>query len=285
MTVRRTLPQREKSLIGAWCFLDHYGPDRVADSGGMQLPGHPHTGLCTVSWLFQGTLEHRDTTGAHVLVRPGELNLMTAGRGIAHSEFSTPDTERLHGAQLWLALPDRARFAEPGLAHYAPPPIDVDGVRTLVFLGDLAGSRSPVATHSPLLGAELTLAQGQTVELEVAAEFEHGVLVDHGAVSVNGRPAKAEDLAYCPPGVHRLRLTAEESSRVLLLGGEPLGEQIVMWWNFLGRSHEEIVEFRADWERERAAGGGGERYGTFPDAWSVTLGAPEMPNVRLRLRG
>jgi hypothetical protein len=285
MTVRRTLPQRERSLIGAWCFLDHYGPDRVADSGGMAVPGHPHTGLSTVSWLFTGTVEHRDTTGVHALVRPGELNLMTAGRGIAHSEFSTADTSVLHGAQLWLALPAAARFMEPGFAHYAPEAVDLDGVRALVFLGELAGSRSPVVTHSPLVGAELTLRQGQALEIPVAAEFEHGVLVDTGAVTVNGRSAQAEDLLYCPPGARTLRLAADEPTRMLLIGGEPLGEQIVMWWNFIGRSHEEIVEFRADWERERADGGGGARYGTFPDAWSMTIGAPELPNVRMRLRG
>ncbi|HEY2831197.1 MAG TPA: pirin family protein [Sporichthyaceae bacterium] len=284
MTVRRTLPQREKSLIGAWCFLDHYGPDRVADSGGMQVPGHPHTGLSTVSWLFDGTVEHRDTTGVHALVRPGELNLMTAGRGIAHSEFSTPDTEVLHGAQLWLALPEADRFVEPGFVHHAPDPVDLDGARTLVFLGELGGTVSPVQAHSPLLGAELTLRQGHVLELAVPAEFEHGVLVDAGAVTVNGQSAKSEDLVYCPPGARRVRLAADEPTRILLLGGEPLGEQVVMWWNFLGRSHSEIVEFRADWERERAAGGG-RRFGTLPEAWSFTLGAPPMPNVRLRPRG
>jgi redox-sensitive bicupin YhaK (pirin superfamily) len=285
MTVRRTLPQRERSLVGAWCFLDHYGPDRVADSGGMQVPGHPHTGLSTVSWLFTGTVEHRDTTGAHALVRPGELNLMTAGRGVAHSEFSTPDTEVLHGAQLWLALPDRARFIDPGFAHHAPTPVDLDGARTSVFLGEIAGSRSPVVTHSPVLGAELTMRQGRMLEVPLAAEFEHGVLVDTGTVTVNGQPAKAAELVYCPPGARALRLVADTDSRILLIGGEPLGEQIVMWWNFIGRSHEEIVEFRADWERERAAGGGGARYGAFPSAWPFALGAPELPNVRLCLRG
>src|SRR5690606_30667344 len=120
MTVRRTLPQRARSLIGAWCFADHYGPDPVADSGGMRVDGHPHTGLQTASWLFEGEVEHRDTAGHHAMVRPGELNLMTAGAGIAHSEYSTPDTTRLHGVQLWIALPDSDRFTAPTFAHYAP---------------------------------------------------------------------------------------------------------------------------------------------------------------------
>ncbi|MGH3365223.1 MAG: pirin family protein, partial [Nocardioidaceae bacterium] len=120
MTVRRTLPQRQRSLIGAWCFVDHYGPDDVASTGGMDVPPHPHTGLQTVSWLFTGEIEHRDSLGSHAMVHPGELNLMTAGRGIAHSEVSTPATNTLHGVQLWLALPDHARDTARDFEHYAP---------------------------------------------------------------------------------------------------------------------------------------------------------------------
>ena len=160
MDVRRTLPQRQRSLIGAWCFLDHYGPDRVGDSGGMKVPRHPHTGLQTVSWLFTGEIEHRDSAGFHAAVRPGEVNLMTAGRGISHSEFSTPDTTVLHGAQLWVALPDTARHMAPTFEHYRPEPVSGNGWTMRVFLGALAGSVSPVTTHTPLLGAELLLEAG-----------------------------------------------------------------------------------------------------------------------------
>ena len=120
MTVRRTLPQRARSLVGAWCFADHYGPDDVAATGGMDVPPHPHTGLQTVSWLFSGEIEHRDTTGAHAIVRPGELNLMTGGSGVAHSEVSTPDTGTLHGVQLWMALPDAARHLPRSFVHHVP---------------------------------------------------------------------------------------------------------------------------------------------------------------------
>src|SRR6476646_7970832 len=118
MTVRRTLPQRQRSFVGAWCFVDHYGPNDVAATGGMSVPPHPHTGLQTVSWLFSGEVEHRDSAGHHAFVRPGELNLMTAGRGISHSEYSTPATTTLHGTQLWLALPDRNRQVDPAFEHY-----------------------------------------------------------------------------------------------------------------------------------------------------------------------
>src|SRR4051794_29453225 len=137
MTVRRTLPQRHRSLIGAWCFLDHYGPDDVAQTGGMSVAPHPHTGLQTVSWLFTGEIEHRDSAGHHAMVRPGELNLMTAGHGISHSEVSTDSTTSLHGAQLWLALPDAVRDGKPAFEHYAPPAVEGDGWTARVFLGSL----------------------------------------------------------------------------------------------------------------------------------------------------
>ena len=148
MPVRRTLPQRHRSLIGAWCFVDHYGPDPVSESGGMVVAPHPHTGLQTVSWLFTGEIEHRDSAGNVAMVRPGEVNLMTAGRGISHSEVSTPQTTVLHGAQLWVALPDAERDTEPGFQHYAPDGIAGEGWRARVFLGSLLGDSSPVATAS-----------------------------------------------------------------------------------------------------------------------------------------
>src|SRR6476646_11214093 len=184
MRVRRTLPQRHRSLIGAWCFVDHYGPDDVVDTGGMKVAPHPHTGLQTVSWLFTGEIEHRDSAGNHAMVRPGEVNLMTAGRGISHSEVSTPGTRDLHGAQLWVALPDGDRHADPGFAHHAPDPVTGDGGAARVFLGSLLGSASPVPTSTPLLGAELLLEPGTTLDLEVDASSEHGLLVDTGVRAV-----------------------------------------------------------------------------------------------------
>ncbi|MBC6450019.1 pirin family protein [Actinokineospora xionganensis] len=285
MMVRRTLPQREQSLIGAWCFVDHYGPDDVSATGGMAVPGHPHTGLQTVSWLFSGEVEHRDTTGAHAVVRPGEINLMTAGSGIAHSEHSLPGTSVLHGAQLWIALPDRDRFVDPAFEHYAPPVHAHDGARVVVFLGTLLGHTSPVATHTPLLGAEITLRPGQVLRLDVEAGFEHGVLVDTGEVHAAGVTASAGKLVYQPTGSTSLTLEAgDEPARVLVLGGEPLGERIVMWWNFIARSHDEIVTFREQWQRARSGVESG-RYGEFPEQWAETLPAPVLPNIRLRSRG
>lgn len=296
MTVRRTLPQRQRSLIGAWCFVDHYGPDDVAVSGGMRVPPHPHTGLQTASWLFTGLVEHRDSAGHHAFVRPGELNLMTAGRGISHSEVSTVDTEVLHGVQLWIALPDRARFGDPGFEHYAPPVVTGDGVRARVFLGSTLGASSPVPTATPLLGAELVLEPGTRLDLPLDETFEHGLLADSGALVVDGVAVAPGELAYLAPGRTGVRLTADgdAAARLLLLGGAPFGEPIVMWWNFVGRSHEEIARFRAAWQARIGAAEAPDDSsdaGAAPVAFALPDGdplpplpAPVLPNSRLRPR-
>jgi hypothetical protein len=299
MTVRRTLPQRQRSLIGGWCFADHYGPDRVGESGGMRVPPHPHTQLQTVSWLFAGEVEHRDSAGHHVLVRPGELNLMTAGRGISHSEVSTAASTVLHGAQLWVALPSAARFTEPGFRHYVPEPVPGAGFTARVFIGSLLGSSSPVTGYSPLLGAELSLEPGALARLPVRRGFEHGVLVDSGAVTMNGAPLVSGQLGYAAPGPATLELRAggAAAARVLLLGGEPLGERIVMWWNFIGRSHDEIAAYRAAWQSLIAAEPAGH-HGPVPGSAGQPapislpggdpvppIPAPPLPNAILRPRG
>lgn len=294
MRVRRTLPQRQRSLIGAWCFVDHYGPDEVAESGGMSVAPHPHTGLQTVSWLFSGEVEHRDSAGHQALVRPGELNLMSAGRGISHSEVSTAGTTSLHGAQLWVALPDADRHGAPEFFHHAPDPVVGTAWVARVFLGSLLGQVSPVPTATPLLGAELLLEPRARLELEVDASFEHGVLVDVGALDVAGHEVKQHDLAYLPPGQDRLTLVARDLPvRLLLLGGPPFGESIVMWWNFVGRSHDEIAAFRAEWQAQIVVDGSvvpdaqdvaEGRFGVVLDDHLPPIPAPALPNVRLKER-
>jgi quercetin 2,3-dioxygenase len=300
MRVRRTLPQRHRSLIGAWCFVDHYGPDDVIDTGGMSVAPHPHTGLQTVSWLFTGEVEHRDSAGNHAMVRPGEVNLMTAGRGISHSEVSTRDTRALHGAQLWVALPDGDRHVDPGFAHHAPDPVTGEGWEARVFLGSLLGDSSPVPTYTSLLGAELLLEPGTSLDLEVDASFEHGVLVDTGVLAVGGSAVvepvetKQHELAYVPPGSSTLTLRAYDVPvRLLLLGGPPFGESIVMWWNFVGRSHEEIVAFRQEWQAQITRNGavvadsqdlGDGRFGVVVGDHLPPIPAPALPNARLMER-
>jgi redox-sensitive bicupin YhaK (pirin superfamily) len=277
--VRRTLPQRDRSLIGAWCFIDHYGPHDVgAGTGtGMDVPPHPHTGLQTVSWLFSGEIEHRDSAGVHAVVRPGELNLMTAGAGICHSEVSRPTAPILHGVQLWVALPDADRDTARDFTHFVPAVHAVDGATIRVFLGDLDGVRSPVSTFTPLLGAEVELAPGAAAELTVDRAFEHGVLLDKGEVDAGGTTLGVADLWYQSPGRDTVVLAnrGDRPARVLLLGGTPFGEELVMWWNFVGRSHADIVRYRTQWQEH------GERFGAVSGYPGTRLAAPPLPTTTL----
>ena len=284
--VRRTLPQQQRSLIGAWCFADHYGPHDIRRSGGMDVPPHPHTGLQTISWLFSGEVEHRDSAGVHAIIRPGELNLMTAGAGICHSEVSLPGdrdaTAVLHGVQLWAALPDSARNTGRDFDHYAPEPISLPGAVARIFLGQLAGSRSPVHTFTPLLGAQLDLEPGARVALDLDPAFEHGVLCDQGAVALHGATLAVGDLCYQGPGSSALSLhnDGDQAGRILLLGGTPFTEQLLMWWNFVGRSHDEIVAYRQLWEDADERFGAVQGYRGTP----ARLPAPPLPTTRLRPR-
>ncbi len=293
MSVYRTLPQRKRSLVGAWCFLDHYGPDDVAETGGMLVPRHPHTGLATVSWLFTGGVEHLDSGGNAASVVPGSLNLMIAGRGVTHQEISSPGTRSLHGVQLWYALPEATRFGENAFVRHTPEPVELPGVTARVFVGELLGSVSPVDTRTAdLLGAELVLAPGASVRLGVRADFEHAVLAEDADVVVGSTTVGHRSLAYLPPGADSLAVTAGATgARMILLGGVPLGEQIVMWWNFVGRDHDEIAEFRRRYQAELGFepadprdAGAPDLFGPFPPGQPPALPAPPMPTVRLRPR-
>ncbi|HEX2284430.1 MAG TPA: pirin family protein [Mycobacterium sp.] len=280
--VRRTLPQRERSLIGAWCFADHYVPHDVRGGPAMDVAPHPHTGLQTVSWLFSGEVEHRDSAGMHAMVRPGELNLMTAGAGICHSEVSTSATTVLHGVQLWVALPDADRDTGRDFAHFVPTPRSVGDATIRVFLGELAGERSPVHTFTPLLGAQLDLEPGAHLTLDVDRAFEHGVLLDHGRVVVADTPLDVADLAFQAAGDDQLTVgnRGDGPARILLLGGPPFPDQLVMWWNFVGRSHEDIVRYRQLWEDHD------DRFGAVQGYRGAAsrLPAPPLPNATLRPR-
>ncbi|MGI5471814.1 pirin family protein [Streptomyces sp. CA-132043] len=280
MTVRRTLPQRTRTTIGAWCFADHYGPDDVRETGGMRVAPHPHTGLQTASWLFSGEIEHRDSLGSHAFVRPGELNLMTGGHGISHSEVSTARTTVLHGVQLWVALPDEHRDAERDFQHHVPTPVHVGGAEIRVFLGTLAGTTSPVRTFTPLLGAELTLAPRATATLALDPAFEHGLLVDRGHVRMAGAPLRPAELGHLATGHDTLTLVndSDDTARAVLLGGAPFEEEIVMWWNFIGRSHQDIVRAREEWERAS------DRFGAVDGYDGKRLPAPALPHATLTPR-
>jgi redox-sensitive bicupin YhaK (pirin superfamily) len=278
MLVHRTLPHRDVRTIGAWCFVDHFGPT----GGGpvMHVPSHPHIGLQTVTWLLGGHVEHRDSLGSRQLVHPGELNVMTAGCGIAHSEDAVPAPDGrpadLHGVQLWTALPDADRHQEPYFEHHADlPVVTADGLRATVFAGRLDGARSAAAAYSPLLGAEVVLAAGARAVLPLELEFEHGVLAVDGEPVAAGVRVPPSALLHLERGRRELRL--EGPGRLLLLGGTPFGEELLMWWNFVGRDHDEIVAAREDWEA-------GRRFGVV-DHPAPRLPAPALPATRLRARG
>lgn len=283
MTVRRALPSRERTTIGAWCFLDHYGPDPVSATGGMSVPPHPHTGLQTVSWLFEGEIEHRDSTGVQALVRPGELNLMTAGSGIQHSEVSTPSTTVLHGVQLWVVLPERAANQSPHFDARSSKKARLGDATVRLFLGSLAGVGLITApTYTRLLAAQVDLPAGGVVTLDVNPGCEHGILVDHGSVSLCDTVIPGHHLGVLDTGHSSLTLTAGDGpARVLLLGGEPFTEDIVMWWNFIGRSHDDIERARAEWQDGLEHGSA--RFGHLDHM--PALPAPTLPTVRLKARG
>lgn len=298
MNVRRTLPSRVRRTIGAWCFLDHYGPDEVDRSGGMLVPPHPHTGLQTVSWLFQGEIEHRDSLGSHQLIEPGEMNLMTAGRGIAHSEVSTDRDPVLHGVQLWTVLPESQRDMPPSFSHTVATPVDVHaGVGTaqvLVFIGDLAGVRADAQGVTPLVGAEIVLPPFGEIVLDAEPSFEYGVLLDSGAATVQGEALPMHGMGVLDTGTPEIQLAAgAEGARLLLIGGEPLHERFVMWWNFIGTTHDDVVAAREAWMADVVAPAEGSlsvaptepsRFRAVPGYDGSPLPAPTMPGTTLKPR-
>lgn len=318
MTVQRTIPQRARSLIGAWCFLDYFGPDDVMQSGGMQVPRHPHTGLATVSWLFEGRVDHVDSAGNWALVRPGEVNLMSAGYGITHSEHSSADTTTLHGVQLWYAFPEKHRFVAPHLDQHRAATVRGPGWEAKVAIGSLLGVTSPVETYSPLSAAEISLEPNTSLEIDVPAEHEHGLLAIECTANFNGALIEQNHLGYLGTGVTKLEVSSGDTPiRVMLIGGEPLKEDIVMWWNFVGRSHEEIALWRERYQSEMGfeaapddsplaghelgepiagplldrlmpgtypEGTNFPQYGQFPPNEPAPLPAPALPTVAMKPR-
>jgi redox-sensitive bicupin YhaK (pirin superfamily) len=270
--IKRSFPQPALRRIGAWVFLDHFGPTEQVD--GMVVANHPHTGLQTVTWPFAGEVEHRDSVGSVQVLRPGELNLMTAGRGISHSEISLVGPKSLHATQLWVALPDANRNVEPFFEHHDELPVVSFGESSAkVFIGSLGSAVSPATVFSPLVGAELQVSGEFSLPLNPS--FEHGILVVAGEVTVNGQTVGVDDLIYLEVGE---KAVVSGAGTAILLGGEPFDEHIVMWWNFIGRSHAEIVAWREAWNAQ------GADWPSFEDKVGGWIPAPEMPNVTLNPR-
>jgi hypothetical protein len=280
--VRRLLPNLHRRMVGAWCFVDHYGPDDIARSPGMQVPPHPHTGLQTLSWLHDGEVLHRDSLGSLATIHPYELGLMTAGRGIAHAEQSPADHPAvLHGAQLWIALPDQYRDTAPAFEHHAQVPVvraAAGAVHATVMLGEFDGAASPGTAYTPIVGVDLALKSGAEARLPLVQGFEYAALATSGSIEVDGVAVEPGSMLYLGCGRTELPLRADTEGGVMLLGGEPFEERIVMWWNFIGRTGAEIAEFRQAWQA-------GVRFGEVRGYPGGRLDAPEPPGLPLKPRG
>jgi quercetin 2,3-dioxygenase len=286
---RRLLPHRGRRMIGGWCLLDLFGaPDGRDGAVRMWLPPHPHAGVQTLTWLFDGSVVHADSLGAEQLVRAGELSLMTATDGVCHAELSPADAATgPHGVQLWAALPDHARSGTPSHYHHLTevPTYREAGVTLRVLVGSLAGEVSPAIAFSPLVGAEVTLTPGSTATIPLEGDFEHGLLLVRGRLLADGKPVPPRALAHIARGRDSVELTAAEDAEartvVMLLGGEPFEEDLLIWWNFVARSHEEIVALREAWNGEGPAWFS-PRFGEVKGFEGDRVPAPPVPPVRLR---
>lgn len=289
MSVHRALPQRDLPLVGAWCFLDRFGPQVTR----MRVEPHPHIGLQTVTWPFAGDIRHRDSIGSDVHLGRGALNLMTSGAGISHSEYSVgEEAVALDALQLWVALPESRRHGAPAferhaeLPYVALAPLEGAAATATVVLGELAGVISPATVHTPIVGAEVRLSAGSRVRIPLNADWEYAIVGVEGITTVaTGIPSAdatvevdRSHLLYLGTGRDHIEVLAEDDVLLFLLGGEPFEDDVVMWWNFVARTHEEIVEARDDWEAR------GERFGRVVDHGDERVPAPPLPGVRLAQR-
>ncbi len=250
LPIRRALPNKARRMIGAWCFLDHAGPVTVKSHDEFRVGPHPHIGLQTFTWMIEGEILHRDSLGYEQVLRPGQVNLMTAGNGISHSEESLPITapSRLHMAQLWIAMPDSSRHMPPAFQHYPDLPVlQQDGFTITVLAGKLLDHASPVQVYSPLLGLDLACTGNNETRLPLNPAFEHGVLVLDGQIIIEGEALESGTLLYLGADRTHIKIQSLANARLLLLGGEPFAEQVVLWWNFVARSEAELIQATNDW--------------------------------------
>ncbi|MEQ8410934.1 MAG: pirin family protein [Erythrobacter sp.] len=268
--VRRALPARERTMVGPFIFVDEFGPADLTGGEGMDVRPHPHINLATVTWLFEGAIDHRDSLGTFATIRPGQVNLMTAGRGIVHSERS-PKTELatkpgLFGMQTWLALPDGREEIDPAFEAQTDLPWIEDGAaRACVIMGELWGARAPTTTHAATIYAEIVLSAGGALPIEAEAD-ERAVMLVEGAASVDGIALAPYELAVLAPG-KTMRLASESGARVMLLGGEAFATQRHVFWNFVSSSRERIEQAKEDWREGRfpAVPGDEEEFIPLPD--------------------
>lgn len=277
LVIRRALPTRQRRMVGAWCFLDHIGPVDFGPGEALHVGAHPHIGLQTFTWMIEGQLMHRDSLGSAQLIRPGQVNLMTAGRGIVHTEDSEPEGQRLHAAQLWIALPEAQRERAPAFAHHPElPRWQEAGCAFTLLAGHWQGRQAPPQVYTPLVGLELLSTAGSALDLALAPDFEHGLLVLEGHARLAGEDFAQDEFAYLAPGASALALELAPGSRLLLLGGVPFEPVIQMWWNFVAPDRETLIRAQDDWEA------GHPRFGRVVGDEGRRLAAPPLPWARHR---
>jgi redox-sensitive bicupin YhaK (pirin superfamily) len=254
--VRRTLPAKARTMVGPFIFVDQFGPAHFDIGSGMDVRPHPHINLSTVTYLFEGAIDHRDSLGTYATIRPGALSLMTAGKGIVHSE-RTPEAERatgspISGMQIWLALPDGKEEIDPAFEHVPAadlPQIDDNGIIARIIMGCLWGRTAPTTQHAETIYADISMTAGSTMPIDAEAD-ERAVLVAMGSASLDGRPLEPHSLYVLEPGVP-MTLRATTDARVMLLGGEAFTTPRIAWWNFVSSSRDRINQAKADWKSGR----------------------------------
>ena len=272
--IQRALPVRGRRLIGPWCFLDRFGPLTFSEGTPMDVAPHPHMGLQTVTWLQQGEVVHHDSLGSEGALRPGGVNVMTSGHAIAHAE-QTPkkNSGRLGGVQLWTALPDGDRNGPASFQHVDEVPVfETTGGLANVFSGTLGGVTSPATHFSSLVGADLQIHPHLSLTIPVVREHEHAVLILSGDCTLEKQLLAPGVLYYLGTQRTDLCFASSEGARVLLIGGVPFAETILMWWNFVARTPEELRTARDDWEAHR-------RFGDVRAYQGPRLPAPELTRL------
>jgi hypothetical protein len=254
--VRRAIPHVKRRMVGPFIFFDHFGPVEFRAGQGIDVRPHPHIGLATVTFLFDGEIMHRDSLGSAALIHPGDVNLMTAGRGIVHSERTAPDHraggERLHGVQLWLAMPAADEEITPTFAHHDQaelPVVAADGKIVRVVIGNLYGKRSPVPTLTDTIFADAALTPGAVLPIDAETQ-ERALYVAAGEIDIAGDRFAAGRLLVLRPG-DALAVTAASEARVILLGGAAMDGPRHIWWNFVSSRKERIEQAKADWKLAR----------------------------------
>ncbi len=248
VVIRRALPQRVRRTVGSWCFVDHLGPADVTEDDGLDIGPHPHIGLQTVTWLLEGEVLHRDSLGSEQVIRPGQLNLMTAGHGVSHSEEATGQYRgRLHGVQLWVAQPSSTRHGAAAFEHHSElPKVELAAGAATVIVGEFSDATSPARRDTEHVGVHLDLRAG-TNELALIPAFEYALVVFEGAVALGQHTLEPGHLGYLGTGLDHVPLRVEARTQALLFGGVPFPEPILMWWNYVARDRSEIDGAHADW--------------------------------------